>query len=141
MFDLVADVSHYPEFLPWVSAVRVRSNSDHEMIADLVVGFKSLRENFTSRVKKDKPTAISVDYVDGPLKFLSNDWRFIDRESGGCTVDFAVDFAFKSRIFETLAGQVFERALKKMTDAFVERAEVLYGSAPGIKSSSATSAA
>lgn len=141
MFDLVADVCRYPEFLPWVSAVRVRSNSDHEMIADLVVGFKSLRENFTSRVKKDKPTAISVDYVDGPLKFLRNDWRFIDHESGGCTIDFAVDFAFKSRIFETLAGQVFERALKKMTDAFVERAEVLYGSAPGINSSSATSAA
>ena len=141
MFDLVADVNRYQEFLPWVSAVRVRSNSDHEMIADLVVGFKGLRENFTSRVKKDKPTAISVDYVDGPLKFLRNDWRFVDRESGGCTIDFAVDFAFKSRIFETLAGQVFERALKKMTDAFVERAEVLYGSAPGISSSSATSAA
>ena len=141
MFDLVADVNRYQEFLPWVSAVRVRSNSDHEMIADLVVGFKGLRENFTSRVKKDKPTAISVDYVDGPLKFLRNDWRFVDRESGGCTIDFAVDFAFKSRIFETLAGQVFERALKKMTDAFVDRAEVLYGSAPGISSSSATSAA
>lgn len=141
MFDLVADVQRYGEFLPWVSAVRVRSNSDSEMLADLVVGFKGLRENFTSRVRKTRPTSIQVDYVDGPLKFLRNEWRFADAPGGGCTVEFSVDFAFKSRIFETLAGQVFERALNKMTDAFVTRAKTLYGSAPGISSSSATSAA
>lgn len=141
MFDLVADVQRYGEFLPWVSAVRVRSDSESEMLADLIVGFKGLRENFTSRVRKSRPTMIQVDYVDGPLKFLRNEWRFADVQGGGCTVDFSVDFAFKSRIFETLAGQVFERALNKMTDAFVLRAKTLYGSAPGISSSSATSAA
>ena len=127
MFDLVADVSRYEEFLPWVSAVRVRSESETELVADLIVGFKGLRENFTSRVKKDRPTAITVDYVDGPLKFLRNEWGFADTATG-CTIQFMVDFAFKSRIFEALAGQVFERALMKMTDAFVKRAEALYGS-------------
>jgi coenzyme Q-binding protein COQ10 len=141
MFDLVADVGRYNEFLPWVTAVRIRSNNDHEMMADLIVGFKGLRENFTSRVVKHRPKIIQVDYIDGPLKFLHNEWRFSDRPEGGCAIDFSVDFAFKSKIFEALAGQVFERALNKMTDAFVTRAEVLYGSAPGISSSSATSAA
>jgi coenzyme Q-binding protein COQ10 len=141
MYDLVADVPRYGEFLPWVSAVRVRSNSDTEMLADLVVGFKGLRENFTSRVKKVHPTSISVDYIDGPLKFLHNQWEFRPTATGGCTVEFMVDFAFKSRIFEALAGQVFERALNKMTDAFVTRAEALYGLPTGINSSSATSAA
>lgn len=137
MFDLVADVARYGEFLPWVSAVRIRSNNDTEMLADLIVGFKGLRENFTSKVRKSRPDQIVVDYIDGPLRHLHNEWRFTDLPGGGSTVDFMVDFAFKSRVFEALAGQVFERALKKMTDAFVGRAEALYG----ISRSSATSAA
>lgn len=137
MFDLVADVARYGEFLPWVSAVRIRSNSETEMLADLIVGFKGLRENFTSKVRKSRPDYITVDYIDGPLRHLHNEWRFSDLPDGGSTVDFMVDFAFKSRVFEALAGQVFERALKKMTDAFVGRAEALYG----ISRSSATSAA
>lgn len=137
MFDLVADVGRYGEFLPWVSAVRIRSNSETEMVADLIVGFKGLRENFTSRVHKSRPAHIMVDYVDGPLKFLHNQWFFADLPVGGSTIDFSVDFAFKSKIFESLAGQVFERALNRMTDAFVGRAEALYG----ISSSSATNAA
>ncbi len=141
MFDLVADVGRYGEFLPWVSAVRVRSETDTELVADLIVGFKGLRETFTSRVKMNRPTELDVDYVDGPLKYLRNEWRFAENDLGGCTVTFMVDFAFKSRLFEALAGQVFERALKKMTDAFVERAKELYGIAPGISKSSATSAA
>lgn len=136
MFDLVADVGRYAEFLPWVTGVRVRANSDTQMLADLIVGFKGLRENFTSKVNKHRPDAITVDYIDGPLKFLHNEWRFSDRPDG-CDVSFVVDFAFKSRIFETLAGQVFERALHKMTGAFVDRAEEIYG----INRSSATNAA
>jgi coenzyme Q-binding protein COQ10 len=141
MYHLVADVARYSEFLPWVSAVRVRSNSETEMLADLIVGFKSLRETFTSRVSKRPGEAITVDYIDGPLKYLKNQWRFEDSAEGGCTVGFEVDFAFKSRIFEALAGQVFERALAKMTGAFEARAADLYGTAPGNKSSKATSAA
>ena len=141
MFDLVADVARYGEFLPWVSGVRIRSNSDTEMLADMIVGFKGLRETFISKVCKDRPRRIEVDYIDGPLKFLHNEWLFEDDGAGGSRIGFTVDFAFKSRVFEALAGQVFERALSKMTDAFVARAEALYGVAPGISRSSATSAA
>jgi len=135
LFDLVADVGRYHEFLPWVSAVRIRSNSETEMVADLVVGFKALREKFTSRVAKHRPDSITVDYVDGPLKHLRNDWRFRPDGKGGTIVDFAVDFAFKNRLFEMLAGQVFDKALRKMTDAFETRASALYDPVSGDKSS------
>ncbi|MCJ8159807.1 type II toxin-antitoxin system RatA family toxin [Sphingomonas sp. LaA6.9] len=142
MFDLVGDVARYGEFLPWVSAVRVRSNSDTEMVADLIVGFSALRESFTSRVKKQRPERIEVDYLDGPLKHLHNHWGFRPDGKGGTLVDFSVDFAFRSAIFERLAGQMFDRALRKMIGAFEERAKALYGGEdPGISSSSATSAA
>ncbi len=141
MYDLVTDVARYSEFLPWVSAVRVRSNTETEMIADLIVGFKAIRETFASRVIKARPTAVTVDYLDGPLKFLHNEWKFRDGDAGGCVVDFRVEFEFKSRVFEALAGQFFDRALQKMTDAFVTRAHALYGVDPGISRSSATSAA
>lgn len=147
MFDLVADVRAYAEFLPWVSAIRVRSDSENEMVADMIVGFKGLRESFTSRVQKTRPEHIHVDYVDGPLQYLSNDWKFRPDGQGGCLVDFCVDFAFKNRMFEMIAGQVFDRALRKMIGAFEDRAAKLYGdsstgsSASGSNSSSAQSAA
>lgn len=127
MFDMVADVGRYGEFLPWVSAIRVRSDSETEMVADMIVGFKGLRETFTSKIDKQRPRHIRVDYVDGPLRHLNNDWTFRDDGQGGCYVDFCVDFAFKNRMFEMLAGQVFDRALRKMIGAFEERARVLYG--------------
>lgn len=136
LFELVADVKRYDEFLPWVTAVRVRSSSETEMVADLIVGFGAFRERFTSRVAKNRPSAIHVDYVEGPLKFLHNEWRFEPAE-GGTNLVFTVDFAFRNRIFEAVAGQVFDRALRKMTNAFEERAATLYGSS----SSSAHSAA
>ena len=137
LFDMVADVARYDEFLPWVVAVRVRSSSDTETVADLVVGFNAFKERFTSRVTKRRPTEITVDYIEGPLKYLKNEWRFEAAPEGGTNVFFSVDFAFKSRIFETLAGQMFDRALRRMTGAFETRAAALYG----INSSSAQSAA
>jgi len=142
MFDMVADVRRYPEFLPWTAAVRIRSDSPSETIADLAVGFKAIKETFTSKVKKDRPHSIEIDYIEGPLKYLHNSWKFSPDGQGGTNIDFCVDFAFKSRVFEMLAGQVFDRALRKMIGAFCERAEQLYGpAAPGISSSSAQSAA
>ena len=140
MFDLVADVGRYAEFLPWVSAVRVRSDSETEMVADLVVGFKSLRERFTSRVVKERPRAIRVDYIEGPLRHLRNEWRF-ESAPEGCIVDFTVDFAFRNRIFEAIAGQMFDLALRRMIGAFETRAAALYGAGSGISNSSAHSAA
>ncbi len=137
LFELVADVARYDEFLPWVVAVRVRSSSETETVADLVVGFNAFKERFTSRVVKQRPGKICVDYIEGPLKFLHNEWDFKPAAGGGTNVHFAVDFAFKSRLFETLAGAMFDRALRRMTAAFEQRATALYG----INSSSAHSAA
>ena len=137
LFDLVADVARYDEFLPWVVAVRIRSSSAKETIADLVVGFNAFKERFTSRVVKEKPARICVDYIEGPLKYLHNEWTFERADDGGTNVHFSVDFAFKSRIFETIAGSMFDRALRRMTGAFEQRAAALYG----INSSSAQSAA
>jgi len=142
LFDLVADVGRYPEFLPWVAAVRVRSDSATDMVADLVVGFRALKETFTSRVRKRRPHEIEIDYIEGPLKHLHNSWKFVPDGEGGTTIDFCVDFAFRSRLFEALAGQMFDRALRRMIGAFEERADALYGAgAAGSSSSSAQSAA
>ena len=145
MYALVADVAKYPDFLPWVSAMRIRSESETSVVADMIVGFGALREKFTSRVEKERPSRIHVDYLDGPLKYLRNEWGFRSDGTGGCHVDFAVDFAFKNRVFEMIAGQVFDRALRRMIGAFEARAAVLYASPgapePGSSSSSAHSAA
>lgn len=127
MFDLVADVASYPKFLPWVVAARIRSDSDSEMVADMLVGFKAIREKFTSRVEKQRPAHIEVFYVDGPLRDLDNDWHFTPAE-GGCEVEFSVDFTFRNAVFEALAGQYFDRAFRKMVSAFEMRANELYGS-------------
>ncbi|MGE8140825.1 type II toxin-antitoxin system RatA family toxin [Novosphingobium sp. NPDC080210] len=137
MFDLVADVARYGEFLPWVVATRIRSDSETEMVADMLVGFKALREKFTSRVIKSRPHRIEVIYVDGPMRDLDNVWEFRPVEGGGCEIDFQVEFTFRNAMFEKLAGQYFDRAFRKMVTAFEERADKLYGSS----SSSATSAA
>ncbi len=142
VFDLVADVRRYPEFLPWVAAVRVRSDSERETIAALVVGFRAIKETFTSKVIKQRPGSIEIDYIEGPLKHLHNSWKIHSDGKGGSEIDFCVDFAFRSRIFEALAGQMFDRALRRMIGAFEERAHELYGdSASGSSSSSAQSAA
>lgn len=107
IFDLVADVASYPQFLPWVIATRVRSDSDSEMVADMVVGFKSLRERFTSRVAKRRPEQITVHYIDGPLRNLDNSWRIAPIGERECAVDFCVEFEFKNRVFQALAGQMW----------------------------------
>ncbi|HSG35444.1 MAG TPA: type II toxin-antitoxin system RatA family toxin [Sphingomonadaceae bacterium] len=137
MFDLVADVGRYDEFLPWVVGVRITSDSESEMIADLLVGFKAMREKFTSRVLKDRPSRIEVIYLDGPMRDLDNIWLFRDLPEGGCEIEFSVRFTFRNRLFEALAGQYFDRAFRKMVAAFEARADELYGSSK----SSATSVA
>src|ERR1051325_3572439 len=137
LFELVADVARYDEFLPWVVAVRIRSSSEKETVADLVVGFNAFKERFPSRVLKDHPSRNCVDYDEGPLKYLHNEWKFDRANDGGTNLGFSVDFAFKSRLFETLAGSMFDRALRRMTSAFEQRAAALYG----ISKSSAQSAA
>lgn len=137
MYELVADVGRYPDFLPWIVATRVKSDSETEMVADMLVGFNALREKFTSRVEKRRPEEIRVHYVDGPLRDLDNVWLFRPLGTDGCEVEFSVNFTFRNILFEKLAGQYFDRAFRKMVAAFETRAEALYGSS----NSSATSAA
>lgn len=137
MFDLVADVKHYAEFLPWVVATRIRSDSETEMVADMLVGFSAIREKFTSKVHKHRPGSIVVEYLDGPMRRLENSWKFSPDSEGGCKVDFCVDFTFRNALFERLAGQYLDSAFRKMVAAFEKRADKLYGSS----SSSAISVA
>jgi coenzyme Q-binding protein COQ10 len=138
MFDLVADIERYPEFLPWVQALRVKGREGDVVTADMVVGFKMVRERFTSRVTLARPERIVVNYIAGPLKYLQNDWSFRD-VPGGCEIDFLVDFEFQNKMFERLAGMFFGEALRRMVSAFETRAAALYGaSAVGSNRSSAT---
>lgn len=126
LFDLVADVARYPEFLPWCVATRIRRQDEHEMIADMVIGFKMFRESFTSRVNFQRPDKIDVIYENGPFKYLENHWIF-EETPEGCVIDFHVDFEFKSRLLEKAIGAVFQEAVHRMVGAFETRANALYG--------------
>ena len=128
MFDLVAGVERYPEFLPWCIGARIRERSEKLVIADLIIGFKMIRERFTSRVDLDRPNlAIDVTYADGPFKHLSNRWRFEPTAEGGCIIDFYVEFEFRSLVLQKLIGVLFHEAVKRMVAAFETRARALYG--------------
>ncbi len=132
MFDLVADIRRYPEFLPWCKALRVRAEETDEqgrglITADMVARFKGFEERFTTRVTLDRPNlAIDVAYIDGPFKRLINAWRFTPLENGS-RVQFDIDFEFRSRVLQLLAKTMMEKALLKLSDAFVLRADALYG--------------
>ncbi len=126
LFDLVADVGRYPEFLPWCVGTRVRSASDTMMVADMIIGFKAFRETFTSRVALQRPDRIDVSYEDGPFKYLRNRWIF-ETSGDSTTIDFHVDFEFRSRILERAIGVVFGQAVVRMVGAFEKRAHELYG--------------
>ena len=131
MFDLVADIGRYAEFLPWVQGMRIRSHDGTIVVADMVVGFKMVRERFTSRVTLDRPSQVHVDYISGPLKYLKNDWMFRPAADGGCEIDFSVDFEFRNKMFERLAGMFFHEAFKRMVGAFESRAAAVYGAPMG----------
>ena len=130
MYDLVADVETYPDFLPWCAATRIRkvTKDSHKTIieADLIIAFKVFRERFGSRVTlKAEKFSIDVEYLDGPFKYLNNHWIFRDVD-GGCEVDFFVDFEFKSRVLQALIGVVFNEAMQRIVKAFEMRADELY---------------
>jgi len=128
---LVADVAKYPQFLPWCVGARVRSHVGHEMVADLTIGFGPIRESFTSRVLFLPPTpdgsrAIRVQYEKGPFKYLHNSWDFAPHPDG-CVVDFFVDFEFRSFVLQKAIGAVFTDAVRMMVNAFLKRAQTVYG--------------
>lgn len=130
MYDLVADVESYPNFLPWCAASRIRNvtEDDNKTIveADLIIAFKVFREKFGSRVSLvPEKFSIDVEYLDGPFKYLNNHWVFSDVE-GGCEADFFVDFEFKSKVLQALIGIVFNEAMQRIVKAFEDRAINLY---------------
>lgn len=129
LFDLVADVEKYPQFLPWCRGcriVRCEGGSDDVFYADLIVGYKVMRESFRSRVTALRPDHIHVEYLSGPMKHLSNHWRFLEEEDGSCTIDFYVEFEFKNPFLQNLINMFFNEAVKRMVGAFEERAKALY---------------
>ena len=126
MFALVADIEKYPEFLPWCVGTRVRSNDGEVVLADMVIGYKMFREKFTSEVRLSRPDRIDVAYMDGPFKYLNNHWIFLREIDGTCTVDFYVDFEFRSKFLQKMIGTVFNEAVKIMVHAFEKRADSIY---------------
>lgn len=133
MFDLVADVERYPEFVPLCTALKVRSRKidavgRETLIADMSVGYKMIRERFTSRVTLDKPRLrVLVEYVDGPFSHLENIWTFHDDARGrGSRVAFFIDYEFRSRTLGALMGSMFDAAFRKFAQAFEDRADDVY---------------
>jgi coenzyme Q-binding protein COQ10 len=132
MYDLVADVASYPEFLPWNSAARIRSRSPipggEVMEADLVISFKVFRERFASRVMLfPGEKRIETEYLDGPFRHMKSTWGFRDVAAGSCEVEFFVDFEFRNALLQGIIGVVFNDAMQRIVRAFERRAAVLYG--------------
>jgi coenzyme Q-binding protein COQ10 len=133
LFDLVADVEKYPQFLPWCSGAHIRSATPRdlpkELIADLIISFGPFSESFTSRVSLERPGRIRAHYENGPFKYLNNQWVFTQTPHG-TRVDFWVDFEFRNRLLQAAIGVVFSEAVKRMVSAFLKRARDVYGAPP-----------
>ena len=126
MYRVVSEVERYPEYLPWVLGLRVKSRSGNIVIAEMMVGYKGFREKYTSKVVLD-PDARTVDVgqTEGPFRKLENHWRFTPKGPDACEVNFTIDFEFRNRLLGAVAGAAFEKALMKMTEAFEARAAAL----------------
>ena len=126
MYRVVSEVERYPEYLPWVLGLRVKSRSGNIVIAEMMVGYKGFREKYTSKVVLD-PHHLTVDVgqTEGPFRKLENHWRFTPKGPDACDVNFTIDFEFRNRLLGAVAGAAFEKALLKMTEAFEARAAAL----------------
>jgi len=138
MFDLVADVELYPEFVPLCQSLRIKrrfadASGAEILIADMKVGYHAIRESFTSRVTLDRANMkILVEYVDGPFSHLRNVWTFRQEDEGGASrVEFFIDYEFRSRVLGALMGSMFDIAFHKFAEAFARRADKVYGSGMG----------
>lgn len=131
LFDLVAGVEKYPEFLPWCLASRITRREGDVFYADLIIGYKMVRETFTSKVTAERPDSIRVEYLSGPMRYLSNHWRFIREPDGSCTIDFYVDFEFRNPLLQKLMGAFFNEIVRRMVSAFEARARDLAGKETG----------
>lgn len=127
MFDLVSGVEKYPQFLPWCISCKITRREKDVFYADLIIGYKMFREKFGSKVTISRPDHVHVEYLSGPMKYLSNHWRFIEEKDGTCTIDFYVDFEFRNPVFQKLMGVFFNEIVRRMVAAFETRANQLYG--------------
>lgn len=132
MFDLVADVESYPNFVPLCERLVVRNrasaNEKEILVADMTISFKLIRETFTSRVTLDRPgLTIAASYLDGPFRHLDNRWSFVPVSENESIVSFSIDYEFRSRALSAIMGAVFDRAFRKFTTAFEARADEVYG--------------
>ena len=127
LFEMVSDVQSYPKFLPWCVGARIRSADDELIVADLMIGYKLLRERFTSRVTLDREKwKIETEFTDGPFKFLRNQWEFKSCPEG-CQIVFLVEFEFRSTVLQKLVSVLFNEVVLRMVSAFEKRAYFLYG--------------
>jgi coenzyme Q-binding protein COQ10 len=130
MFDLVADVERYPEFLPWCTAARIVSRQGNRFNADVSVGYGFLQESFNSTVVATPHTRIDIEYQNGPFRHLVNNWQFADLPASGgipqCEITFFIDFEFRSTLLAATIGSIFEEAVRSMIHAFEQRAKAIY---------------
>jgi coenzyme Q-binding protein COQ10 len=131
MYDLVADIESYPQFLPLCDALVIRTRKERDgkalLVADMTVGYKAIKETFATQVLLNPAErGIDVKYIDGPFKYLDSRWRFEDLADGGCAVVFFIDYEFKNRILGALMGSMFERAFRMFAEAFEARADKIY---------------
>lgn len=140
MFDLVADVERYPEFVPLCQSLSVRQRTPRPdgteiVIADMTVSFKLVRETFTSRVTLDRPNLkITVEYLKGPFSNLQNRWTFEPKGDNACDVGFFIAYEFKSRMLGLLMGSMFDAAFARFSSAFEKRADAVYGRSSALRS-------
>lgn len=132
MFALVADVEHYPDFVPFCERLEVRGrrreNAREVLVADMTIGYKLIRETFTSKVTLDgEAFEIRADYLDGPFRTMENSWSFLPLPDGGCEIDFCIQYEFRSRALAMVMGAVFDRVFRTFADAFEARADAIYG--------------
>jgi len=132
LYELVAGVELYPEFLPWCRATRILERKDTYFTAEMIIAFKQLRESYISRVETSPPAGhntearIDVTLVSGPFHTLENHWHFLPNPDGGCDVHLSLKFQFKSKLLDSVMGPLFGRAEEKMVGAFSDRAHALY---------------
>lgn len=127
LFALVADIEKYPEFLPWCLAARIKKREGDVIYAELVIGWKMIRERFITKDVLRPPDRIDVTYSEGPFKYLDNHWIFTPQPNNACLLDFYVDFEFRSHMLQAAMTLLFNEAVKRMVQAFEDRAKALYG--------------
>ncbi|WP_041682564.1 type II toxin-antitoxin system RatA family toxin [Pusillimonas sp. T7-7] len=127
MFDLVADVAKYPEFMPWCGGTTVHKQDEHEMEASVTINIAGIRQTFTTRNEHHHPELITIHLIDGPFSMLTGTWQFQALAEDACKVVYTMEYAFSSRTLEAVVGPIFNRIASSFIDSFTQRALAIYG--------------